>query len=282
MVYKLSTRHPARRAFITGAGGGLGRALALALARDGWTIGITDLKDDGLAETKQLIEQAGGHALVYCFDVADKDAYQRAFQSYLASAGGLDVLINNAGVGDGGLFGNYSLENWQWITGVNQMGVIYGSHFAVPIFKQQRSGHLISIASAGGIANLPEMSMYNVTKAAVISLMESIYAELRPCGVSVSVVCPTFFRSKVMQYHRGDAQTTALGEAIAEKARHSAAELADYVLTRAGRDAFYILYPFRAKLTFYLKHFFPRSFVFVTARIYARVGWAKWALRLRW
>ncbi|MGB8166106.1 MAG: SDR family NAD(P)-dependent oxidoreductase [Chthoniobacteraceae bacterium] len=282
MNYRLSSRHPGRRAFITGAGGSLGRALAVALARDGWTLGITDLRDDALAESKQLIEQAGGRAFVYRFDVADKDAYRAAFESYIASAGGLDVLINNAGVGDGGMFGDYSLENWQWITGVNQMGVIYGTHFAVPLLKQQRSGHIISIASAGGIANLPEMSMYNVTKAAVISLMESIYAELRVSGVSVSVVCPTFFRSNVMQYHRGDARTTSLGEAIAQSARHSAPELADYVLRSAGRRAFYILYPRQAKLTFYLKHFFTRSFLFIIARLYARSDWAQRAARMRW
>src|SRR5687768_9424931 len=161
MAYKLTEKHPKKRAFITGSGGGLGRALSIALAKDGWTIGVTDLKDEALAESKQLIEAAGGKAYTYKFDVSKKDDYKLAFDDYISKASGLDVLINNAGVGDGGLFGDYALEHWEWITGINQMAAIYGSHFATPIFKKQGSGHIISIASAAGLANMPNMSMYN-------------------------------------------------------------------------------------------------------------------------
>ena len=116
MAYKLSEKHPKKRAFITGAGGGLGRGLSLALAKDGWTIGISDLKEEALAESKKLIEAAGGKAHTYQFDVSKREDYKKAFDDYVAKVGGLDLLINNAGVGDGGLFGDYALENWEWIT----------------------------------------------------------------------------------------------------------------------------------------------------------------------
>ncbi|MBS1613032.1 MAG: SDR family NAD(P)-dependent oxidoreductase, partial [Bacteroidetes bacterium] len=114
MAYQLTQQHPKKRAFITGGGGGLGRALALALANDGWTVGITDIKSEALAESKQLIEAAGGKAFTYQFDVSKREEYKKAFDEFIASAGGIDVLINNAGVGDGGLFGEYSLDNWEW------------------------------------------------------------------------------------------------------------------------------------------------------------------------
>jgi len=278
MSYKLTEKHPNKRAFITGGGGGLGRALSLALAKDGWAIGITDIKEDALAESKKLIEDAGGKAYTYQFDVSKKDDYKKAFDSYISSVGGLDVLINNAGVGDGGLFGEYDLEHWEWITGINQMAVIYGSHFATPILKKQRSGHIISIASAAGLANMPNMSMYNVTKSAVISLMETLYAELYGAGINVSVVCPTFFRSNIMQYHRGDKDSKKIGETIINRAKYSPDEIAHYILTQAGKNQFYILHPWQAKMVYYLRRFIPNLFLKYKAKEFARKDWVQKAL----
>src|SRR4051812_38224004 len=125
MAYKLSERHPKKRAFITGGGGGLGRALSLALAKDGWTIGISDIKEEALAQSKKVIEEAGGKAYTYKFDVSNRADYKIAFDDFVSKAGGLDLLVNNAGVGDGGLVGEYALEHWDWITGINQMAAVY-------------------------------------------------------------------------------------------------------------------------------------------------------------
>lgn len=278
MAYQITQQQPGKRAFITGAGGGLGRALSLKLAADGWLIGITDIKDEALAESKKLIEQAGGKALTYKFDVSKRDDYKTAFNDYISQTKGIDLLINNAGVGDGGLFGEYSLDNWDWITGINLMAAVYGSHFAVPIMKQQKNGHIISIASAAGIANMPNMSMYNVTKAGVISLMESIYSEVYAFNIGASVVCPTFFRSNIMQYNRGDKNATSIGQVIINRAKFSPDEIADYVLTQAGKKQFYILHPYQAKLVFHVKRFFPNLFLQYKAKQFAKKDWVKKAL----
>lgn len=278
MKSKLSDKHKQKRAFITGGGGGLGRALSIALAGDGWTIGITDINGDALQESKQLIEQAGGKAYTYLFDVSKRDDYKHAFDNYIANVGGLDLLINNAGVGDGGLFGEYSLENWEWITGINQMAVIYGSHFATPLMKKQGSGHIISIASAAALANMPNMSMYSLTKAAVVSLMETLYAELYVAGVNVSVVCPTFFRSNIMQYHKGDENSKKIGETIVQRAKYSPDEIADYILKEAGSNTFYILHPWQAKMVFHFKRFMPNLFLKYKAKEFAKKDWVKKAL----
>ncbi|MFN8286193.1 MAG: SDR family NAD(P)-dependent oxidoreductase [Chitinophagales bacterium] len=278
MAYKLSVKHSNKRAFITGGGGGLGRALALKLAGDGWTIGITDIKDEALAESKKLIEAAGGKALTYKFDVSKREDYRAAFVQFIEAAGGIDLLINNAGVGDGGLFGEYGLENWEWITGINQMAAVYGSHFAVPVMKKQKSGHIISIASAAGIANMPNMSMYNVTKAAVISLMESIHGEVWSFNVQTSVVCPTFFRSNVMQYNRGDKQATTIGQTIIDRAKYGPDEIADYILTQAGKNQFYILHPYQAKAVFHFKRFFPMAWLMYKAKQFAKKDWVQKAI----
>lgn len=275
MAYKLTQRFSGKRAFITGGGGGLGRALATLLARDGWTVGITDINEAALAESAQIISTAGGKAYTYRFDVSNRAEYEKAFNDYLSKTNGIDLLINNAGVGDGGLFGEYGLDNWEWITGINQMAVIYGSHFATPVMKKQGSGHIISIASAAGIANMPNMSMYNVTKAAVISLMESIYAELKPFGVGVSVVCPTFFRSNIMQFNKGDKDAAKIGQTIISKAKYGPDDVADIILTKAGNNTFYILHPFQAKLAWFVKRYLPNYFLNMKAKQFARKDWVQ-------
>jgi NAD(P)-dependent dehydrogenase (short-subunit alcohol dehydrogenase family) len=256
----------------------LGRALSLKLAGDGWTIGVSDINRNAVDESLDLINAAGGKALAYQFDVSKKEDYKKAFDDFIMQAKGIDLLINNAGVGDGGLFGEYSLNNWDWITGIDLMGVIYGSHFAVPYLKQQKSGHIISIASAAGFANMPNMSMYNVSKAGVIALMETLHGELTPFNIGTSVVCPTFFRSNVMQFNRGEKNATAIGKAIIEKARYGPDEIADYILTQVGKKRFYILHPYQAKIVFHIKRLLPNFFLNYKAKQFGSKDWVQKAL----
>lgn len=261
MSYKLSTRFPQKRVFITGGAGALGKAFSHFLAKDGWCIGITDINDEALEKAKQEIESSGGKCFTYKFDVSDKAAYKIAFDDFVAKNGGIDVLINNAGVGDGGLFGEYELEKWDWITGINQMAVIYGSHFATQVMKKQRSGLIITISSIAGVASMPNMSMYNVTKAAVLALGESMYAEVKPFGIQVSVALPEFFRSGIMQQAKGDANAKTIGIKKIEKAPFTPEEVADVILKGAGNGDFYIMHPFKAKLAFFVRNRFPNFFL---------------------
>ncbi len=270
-TYKLSTKFPKKRAFITGAGGGLGRVMSIELAGNGWTIGISDISEKGLQETAAMIEKAGGKAISFVLDVADSDKYAMVAQDYLSQTGGIDLLINNAGVGDGGVFGEYAVENWKWIVGINQMGVIYGCHNFVPVMKQQKSGHVINIASAASFANLPSMSPYNVTKAAVVSLSETIYGELKGENVGVSVVCPTFFKTNVMQHSRGNEAQKAAGQKMVDKSGIEPIVVAQKVLNDAGKKTFYIIHPFSAKALFWTKRFFPNIVINIIANGYHKI-----------
>lgn len=281
MAYKISETHPSKRAFITGGGGGLGLALSLALAKDSWTVGITDINKEALATAKKQVEDAGGKAFAYTFDVSKKEEYKTAFDDFIKNAGGIDLLINNAGVGDGGLIGEYALENWDWITGINQMAVIYGTHFTTPIMKKQGSGHIISIASAAGFAAMPNMGMYNVTKAAVISLMESLYGEVKAFNIDTSVVCPTFFRSNIMQHHKGDEKSAAIGQTIIQRAKYSPADIADYILTQASKKQFYILHPWQSKMVFHVRRLLPNFFLNYKANQFAKKDWVQQATKKR-
>ena len=272
-MLKLSAKFPSKRAFITGAGSGLGRELALLLATDGWAIGITDISQGAIADTQVLIEREGGKAHSYIFDVADKIAYQEAFDCYIEILGGIHLLINNAGVGDGGLMEEYGLENWEWIVGINQMGILYGCHFVLPIMKRQGYGHIINIASAAGYATMPNMSMYNVTKAAVIALSETLYAEIKPFGIGISVVMPTFFKTNIMQHGRGEANAKEIGAAIVNKAKTHPNEVAAKILNHAGNEKFHIFHPYQARIVWYIKRLFPSGFLWLKTSVFKRKEW---------
>ena len=275
MSYQLSNLYPKKRAFITGGGGALGKSFATHLAKDGWNIGITDISAQALEAAKQTVETNGGKAFTYQFDVSDKAAYKKAFDDFVAKNNGIDLLINNAGIGDGGLFGVYELEKWDWITGINQMAVVYGSHYAAQVMKQQRSGHILTISSVAAVACMPNMSMYNVTKAAALALSESIYAELKPFNVQVSVAMPEFFKSGIMQYAKGDENATTIGKKKIEKAPISSEEVADFILQQAGAGKFYILHPFKAKLAFFVRNHFPNYFLNRKYREFMEKKWVK-------
>lgn len=279
MQYKLSTRFPQKRAFITGGAGALGHAFSRFLAKDGWTIGITDINNDALTNAKQEIESAGGKCFTYNFDVSDKAAYKSAFDNFVSQNGGIDFLINNAGVGDGGLFGEYELEKWDWITGINQMAVIYGSHYATNQMKKQRSGVILTISSIAGVASMPNMSMYNVTKAAVLALGESMYAEVKPFGVQISVALPEFFRSGIMTQAKGDANAKTIGMKKIEKAPFTPEEVADVILKAVGNGKFYIMHPFKAKLAFFARNRFPNMFLNMKFKEIMKKKWMKERLK---
>ncbi|MGB1217958.1 MAG: SDR family NAD(P)-dependent oxidoreductase, partial [Saprospiraceae bacterium] len=178
----------------------------------------------------------------------------------LEQQGGIDLLVNNAGVGDGGAFHEYSLENWDWMIGINQMGVLYGCHYFVPVMQKQKGGQIINIASAAGFANAPRMSPYNVTKAAVISLSESLYYELDPLGIGVSVVMPTFIRTDIMQFARGTDDAVRRGRKFLEKTKLGPNDAVLEMLTKAGKGKLHIVLPKEARQSHWMKRIFPRFF----------------------
>ncbi|MEM9930843.1 MAG: SDR family NAD(P)-dependent oxidoreductase, partial [Bacteroidota bacterium] len=177
----------------------------------------------------------------YLVDVADRTGYADIAQQFLAKNGGIDLLINNAGVGDGSPFMQYSLDNWDWMLSINLMGVVHGCYYFVPAMQAQKSGHIINIASIAGVANGPFMSAYNVSKAGVRSLSETLDHELTPFGVDVTAVMPGFFKTNVMQHARGNAKFLTFGHKMMERSEIDALGVALEILTGAGakkRDVF--------------------------------------------
>ena len=196
-------RFPDRpRVVITGAGSGLGRAIALAFAKRQGRVLVADRHVPRGEETVQLVQKAGGVAEFVECDVTVSSQVENLAVRAAALWGGTDVLVNNAGVAGAGRGDEMSLVDWEWVLRINLWGPIYGCHAFVPRMRKQRSGFILNVASSAGIVALPEMGAYSVSKAGVIALSEVLYGEAGQDGIHVSALCPTFFKTNLMETMR--------------------------------------------------------------------------------
>ena len=191
------------RAVITGAGSGLGRAMALDLAGRGASVLVSDIVLSSAEETAELVRAKGARSEGVRCDVTDRDEVFALVNEAEMRLGGIDLIANNAGVAVGGPFEEISIEDWRWAVDINLWGVVYGCQAAIPRMRAQGHGYIVNVASAAGLLAPPSMSAYNVTKAGVVSLSETLYAEYKTQGIHVSVVCPTFFRTNIIGAMRG-------------------------------------------------------------------------------
>lgn len=258
---RLAQRFPRKRAFITGAGSGLGLALAQALAKDGWSLGLFDHNLAKLTGVEGELSNAGIEVLAYPGDVTHADELTVAVNTFATARDGLDVMINNAGVSCAGSLMETSLDTWQWIVGINMMGVVHGCRAAIPHLQRNGSGLLINVASAAAFASAPGMIAYNATKAAVLSISESLYNELRPSQTQVSVVMPTFFRSSLLESFRGSAEARARAEEVMEKSGLTSADIAREIIAGASNGETYIVLPSSARSLWRFKRWLPSTFL---------------------
>ncbi|WP_036225212.1 SDR family NAD(P)-dependent oxidoreductase [Marmoricola sp. URHB0036] len=187
--------HPLR-VLVTGGAGGLGGALVAAFRARG---------DEVLAA--DIVEGAD-----LTLDVRSDDDWAAARDWVAEHWGGLDVLVNNAGVAGGGRVDVAGMDEWQWITEINLFGVVRGTRTFVPMLKQQRSGHIVNIASLAGLVHPAGMGSYNAVKAGVVAFTETCAHELAEWDIRCSAVCPSYFRTRLIENMQGD--DTAVGQVI--------------------------------------------------------------------
>ncbi len=240
-------RHPAgsRRALVTGGASGLGRALVAGLVARGDRVLAGDL-----AEERPDTVPAGADYVR--LDVRSQQDWDAALARVRDAWDGLDLLVNNAGIATGGRIDVEAMADWERVVDVNLLGPARGCHTLTPLFKEQRSGHIVNVASLAGLVHGPGMASYNATKAGVVALSETLGFELAPWGVDVSVVCPAFFRTNLHESFAG--KDTAMQEAgvrLITEASADADDVARIVLDgidkrkpiiltdRLGRQAYY-------------------------------------------
>ncbi|MGQ0655117.1 MAG: SDR family NAD(P)-dependent oxidoreductase [Betaproteobacteria bacterium] len=238
-----------KTAVVTGAGSGLGRAMALAFAREGMRLALADVDEKGLAETLALLD---GKALTLKVDVSRASDVQ-------ALAERVDdpwLVCNNAGVSPLGAVWENTVEDWQWILNVNLWGVIHGVRAFAPKLLARNAGHVVNTASVAGLISPPGMGAYNVTKHAVVALSETLHHDLRERGsaVGVSVLCPAYVPTAISSSERNrpadlpaapKSPETQAKEAMMRKAvssgKLSADDVANAVVKGVKEDRFYIL-----------------------------------------
>ena len=258
------------RAVVTGAGSGLGRAFAVELGKRGARLVVSDIDRAAAEETARLVG-ASAHAMACdVAKLADVEAVAREADRVL---GGVDLVVNNAGVAVAGRVGEVAIDDWQWIVGINMWGVIYGCHVFVPKLRAQKSGHVINVASAAGLLSPPQMGPYNVTKAAVVALSETLHAELAQDGVGVTVLCPTFFRTNIGKSARGaDPTMSSLVEKLMDQGKLQANDVARIALDAAQKNVLYVVPQSDGAWSWRIKRLMPESFQSMAPKVIARLS----------
>ncbi|OLR89516.1 SDR family oxidoreductase [Actinokineospora bangkokensis] len=225
------------RVLVTGAGSGLGRALATRWAADGARVLVTDV-DAGAAAAVAGELGAEHHVL----DVRSDESWDGALARVRQLWQGVDVVVNNAGVGLGGRIEVVPMADWDWIIDINLKGVVRGCRTFTPLFKQQGGGHFVNVASMAAIMNLPAMAPYNVVKAGVLSLSETLRFELAPHGVATTVVCPGFFQTNLPGAARNpDVPEVDVASKLMAVATVTAEDVADQVVRAVADKRFLVL-----------------------------------------
>ncbi len=258
---RLNEIFPEKRVVITGAGSGLGRRLALDFGFYGWKVAICDVNKDRCDETLSMVKDVGGDGFSFKCDVSQWEDVDFFAKETEKEFGGVDVVINNAGVIVAGLIEDVDIEDWNYILSINLMGVVYGCKAFVPMLKRQRKGHIVNIASSAGIVCLAEMAQYNVSKAGIISLSETLKMELFPFNIGISCICPTFFKTNLMQGAKwGDRRQMELAQKFFDKSRASVDDISRDVLKAIEKNKMYVITQWDGKILWFFKRICPSLF----------------------
>ena len=250
-----------KTAVLTGAGSGFGLECARIGARLGMNLVLVDVQQDALDAAAAEMRAAGSQVLACRVDVSNAAQMEQLGADVLARFGAPHLVFNNAGVGSGGLIWENSVQDWEWVLGVNLMGVVHGVRVFTPMMLDAARndpawrGHIVNTASMAGLLTPPNMGVYNVSKHAVVSLSETLYQDLSLVSdqVGASVLCPYFVSTGINDSHRNrpgalaadkPTRSQLIGQAMISKAVSSgkvtAAEVAQKVFDALAAGQFYI------------------------------------------
>jgi NAD(P)-dependent dehydrogenase (short-subunit alcohol dehydrogenase family) len=252
-------------ALVTGAASGIGRETALALARRGANLIVCDVDEDGLRAIERDIRSLGREVLARRVDVASREEMASFAAAVHEEVEAVDILMNNAGVALGARFLDTTLEDWDWIVGINFWGVVHGCHYFLPPMVRRGRGHVINVASAAGYAGSQALSAYCTTKFAVLGLSESLRDELLPLGIGVTTVCPGLINTPITQSSRlRGPQATPLARRrmveLYERRNYGPERVATKILQAVQRNRGVAPIAPEAWLLYYLKRFTPGLF----------------------
>jgi NAD(P)-dependent dehydrogenase (short-subunit alcohol dehydrogenase family) len=251
-----------RTAVITGAASGFGLEASRIAAREGMNVVMADVQQDALDKAAAEIAALGAPVLPSRLDVSKAGEVEALGAAVFARFGAPHFVFNNAGVGTGGLIWEATVKDWEWVVGVNMMGVVHGVRVFTPMMLAEAArdaryeGHIVNTASMSGLQNAPNMGVYNATKHAVVSISETLYHDLGLVTeqISASVLCPFFVptgistsqrnRPAEMQEHAAPTRSQLIAQAMSDKAvgsgKLTAAQMAQRVFDAVAERRFYI------------------------------------------
>jgi NAD(P)-dependent dehydrogenase (short-subunit alcohol dehydrogenase family) len=247
-------------AVITGAGSGIGAAFAVELAKRAGRVVCSDINETAARATADAITADGGQATSLRCDVSQvDDVALLAKQAQDWFGGPPTLMINNAGVGAGGTpIGEVGLDDWNWVLNVNLWGPIHGCHVFAPILRDAgQPGGIINVASAAAFGAAPGMAAYNVSKAGVLSLSETLAAELSGTGVNVTVLCPTFVKTNIVESGRISDKSTQMASRLMRWTGFSPERVARMCLDTLDRGGLYCMPQPDARIGWGIKRFTP-------------------------
>jgi len=251
-----SPARPNRRVLVTGGASGLGLALATAFLERGDRVIITDLSP---TDERPATIPEDAHYLR--LDVRSEEEWQSTRAEVEKIWGGLDVLVNNAGIAQGGRIEYLTEDDWRQIVDINLLGVARGCRTFVPVLKAQGHGHLVNTASLAGLVHPPTMSSYTAVKAAVVAISESLRWELEPSGIAVSVLCPSFFRTNLASsLNSSDPAASGFATKLINRSERDAHDIAAEVMTALDAGEFLILPDPDARKSYRAKRFLPGAY----------------------
>ncbi len=253
-------------AVVTGAGSGIGAAFAVELGRRGGAVVCSDIDETAAHDTADTILKQGARAIAIRCDVSEFDDVEAlAERSQEWFSGPPTLVINNAGVGAGGAaIGDAPLDDWVWTLGINLWGPIHGCHVFTPILREAARSRaprgIINVASAAAFGAAPGMAAYNVSKAGVLSLSETLAAELAGTRVRVTVLCPTFVKTNIIESGRISEESSELANKLMRWTGFSADKVARICLDAHDRGELYCMPQLDAKIGWSVKRMAPQAY----------------------
>ncbi|MFV5360912.1 SDR family oxidoreductase [Acinetobacter oleivorans] len=263
-------------AAVTGAGSGIGQAIAIALAKQGCHLALSDISEVGLAKTVELLTPYSVKVTTQKVDVAKRDEVATWAKAVVDEHGQVNLIFNNAGVAIGSTAEGVSYEDLEWLIGINFWGVVYGTKEFLPYLKQSGDGHIINISSMFGLTAQPTQSAYNASKFAVRGFTESLRQELdlQNAGVSATCVHPGGIRTNIAKAARMNNSVQSLGmdplksqDAFDKLLRTPAEDAAQQILEAVRKDRRRLLIGADAKAVDVIQRILPQGYqkIFATA-----------------
>ncbi len=254
-----STKH----VLITGAASGLGKALALKWAAMQAEICVADINQQAGEQVCAEILSQGGKAFFIPCDITNIDSITSLKECLLSRWQSIDLLINNAGVASADKMEVEPIAQWRWVMEINVFGIVNMCQQFIPVFKQQGYGSILNVASQAGLTPIPFMSSYNASKAAVVSLSETLRLELASDNINVSVLCPGFFKTNLGSSLRTQLPTMEklLGK-LFDKSPINAEQVAEIAYQGESNKQFLLLTHQQGKRLYLLKRLLPRNLYF--------------------